>query len=33
LYTVVEDVVTVQIVAIAIKEGTKFLIDGEEYPL
>jgi mRNA-degrading endonuclease RelE of RelBE toxin-antitoxin system len=33
LYTVVEEVVTVQIVAIAIKEGNKFLIDGEEYPL
>jgi mRNA-degrading endonuclease RelE of RelBE toxin-antitoxin system len=33
LYTVVEEVVTVLIVAIAVKEGNTFIIDGEDYPL
>jgi mRNA interferase RelE/StbE len=33
LYNVNEAIVTVLIVAIAIKEGNKFIIDGEEYPL
>ena len=33
LYNVNEDVVTVSVVAIAVKEGNRFMIDGEEYPL
>jgi mRNA-degrading endonuclease RelE of RelBE toxin-antitoxin system len=33
LYNVQEDVVTVLVVAIAVKEGNKFIIEGEEYPL
>lgn len=33
LYNVEEEVVTVFVVAIATKEGNKFIIDGEEYPL
>ena len=33
LYNVDEDVVTVFVVAIAVKEGNTFVIDGEEYPL
>ncbi len=33
LYNVEEDIVTVFVVAIAVKEGNTFIIDGEEYPL
>ncbi len=33
LYNVDEDVVTVFVVAVAVKEGNKFIIEGEEYPL
>jgi len=33
LYNVDEQVVTVLVVAIAVKEGNKFVIEGEEYPL
>jgi mRNA-degrading endonuclease RelE of RelBE toxin-antitoxin system len=33
LYNVDEDIVTVIVVAIAVKDGNKFLIEGEEYPL
>ena len=33
LYNVDEEVVTVLVVAIAVKEGNKFVIEGEEYPL
>jgi mRNA-degrading endonuclease RelE of RelBE toxin-antitoxin system len=33
LNNVDEDVVTVFVVAIAVKEGNRFIIDGEEYPL
>jgi mRNA-degrading endonuclease RelE of RelBE toxin-antitoxin system len=33
LYNVDQDVVTVFVVAIAVKEGNKFVIEGEEYPL
>jgi mRNA-degrading endonuclease RelE of RelBE toxin-antitoxin system len=33
LYNVDEGIVTVFVVAVAIKEGNKFLIGGEEYPL
>jgi mRNA-degrading endonuclease RelE of RelBE toxin-antitoxin system len=33
LYNVEEEVVTVLVVAIAVKEGNKFIIEGEEYPL
>jgi mRNA-degrading endonuclease RelE of RelBE toxin-antitoxin system len=33
LYNVDEDIVTVFVVAIAVKDGNKFLIEGEEYPL
>jgi mRNA-degrading endonuclease RelE of RelBE toxin-antitoxin system len=33
LYNVDEAIVTVLVVAIAVKEGNKFIIDGEEYPL
>ena len=33
LYHVDEEIVTVFVVAIAVKEGNKFIIEGEEYPL
>jgi len=33
LYNVDQDVVTVFVVAIAVKEGNTFVIEGEEYPL
>ena len=33
LYNVDQDIVTVFVVAIAVKEGNKFVIEGEEYPL
>jgi hypothetical protein len=33
LYNVDEEIVTVLVVAIAVKEGNRFVIDGEEYPL
>jgi mRNA-degrading endonuclease RelE of RelBE toxin-antitoxin system len=33
LYNVDEKVVTVLVVAIAVKEGNKFIIEGEEFPL
>lgn len=33
LYTVDEDVVTVFVVAVAVKDGNRYLIEGEEYPL
>jgi mRNA-degrading endonuclease RelE of RelBE toxin-antitoxin system len=33
LYNVDEEVVTVLVVAIAVKDGNKFIIEGEEYPL
>jgi mRNA-degrading endonuclease RelE of RelBE toxin-antitoxin system len=33
LYNVDEDVIIVLVVAIAVKEGNKFIIEGEEYPL
>jgi mRNA-degrading endonuclease RelE of RelBE toxin-antitoxin system len=33
LYNVDEDIVTVSVVGIAVKEGNRFVIDGEEYPL
>jgi mRNA-degrading endonuclease RelE of RelBE toxin-antitoxin system len=33
LYNVDEAIVTVLVVAIAVKQGNKFIIDGEEYPL
>ena len=33
LYNVEEEVVKVLIVAVAVKDGNRFLIDGEEYPL
>ena len=33
LYTIDEDIVTVFVVAIAVKESNTFVIDGEEYPL
>jgi mRNA-degrading endonuclease RelE of RelBE toxin-antitoxin system len=33
LYNVDEEIVTVLVVAIAVKEGNRFVIEGEEYPL
>ncbi len=33
LYNVDQDTVTVFVVAVAIKEGNRFVIEGEEYPL
>jgi mRNA-degrading endonuclease RelE of RelBE toxin-antitoxin system len=33
LYNVDEDIVTVFIVAVAVKEGNSFIIEGQEYPL
>jgi mRNA-degrading endonuclease RelE of RelBE toxin-antitoxin system len=33
LYNVDQDIVTVFVIAIAVKEGNKFIIEGEEYPL
>jgi len=33
LYNVDQEIVTVFVVAVAIKEGDKFIIGGEEYPL
>jgi len=33
LYNVDEEIVTVFVVAIAVKEGNKFIIEGEEHPL
>jgi mRNA-degrading endonuclease RelE of RelBE toxin-antitoxin system len=33
LYNVEEDIVTVSVVAIAVKEGNRYVIEGEEYPL
>ena len=33
LYNVDQGIVTVFVVAIAVKEGNKFIIEGEEYPL
>jgi mRNA-degrading endonuclease RelE of RelBE toxin-antitoxin system len=33
LYSVAQETVTVLIVAIAVKQGNKFIIEGEEYPL
>src|SRR5436190_20899378 len=33
LYNVDEESSTVFVVAIAVKEGNKFIIDGQEYPL
>ena len=33
LYNVEEDVVRVVVVAIAVKEGNKFIVEGEEYLL
>jgi mRNA-degrading endonuclease RelE of RelBE toxin-antitoxin system len=33
LYNVDEEIVTVLVVAIAVKEGNTFVIEGEEYPL
>jgi hypothetical protein len=33
LHNVDGDIVTVFVVAIAVKEGNEFLIEGEEYPL
>jgi hypothetical protein len=33
LYNIDEAIVTVFVVAVAIKDGNKFIIDGEEHPL
>jgi hypothetical protein len=33
LYNVDEDASTVFVAAIAVKEGNKFIIEGQEYPL
>ena len=33
LYTVDDDTAIVLVVAIAVKKGSKFIIEGEEYPL
>jgi mRNA interferase RelE/StbE len=33
LYNVDQDIVTVFVVAIAVKEGNSFIIEGQEYPL
>jgi mRNA-degrading endonuclease RelE of RelBE toxin-antitoxin system len=33
LYNVDEDIVTVFIVAVAVKAGHRFIIEGQEYPL
>ena len=33
LYNVDEEVILVLIVAIAVKEGNRFIIEGQEYPL
>src|ERR1017187_2531625 len=33
LYNVDEEIVTVLVVAIAVKDGNRFIIDGEEYSL
>ncbi len=33
LYNVDHEIVTILVVAIAVKEGNKFIIEGEEYPL
>jgi mRNA-degrading endonuclease RelE of RelBE toxin-antitoxin system len=33
LYNVDEEVILVLVVAVAVKDGNRFIIDGEEYPL
>jgi mRNA-degrading endonuclease RelE of RelBE toxin-antitoxin system len=33
LYNVDQEIVTVFVVALAVKDGNRFIIDGEEYPL
>ena len=33
LYNVDNETVTVLVVAVAVKDGNRFIIDGEEYPL